>query len=74
MSSPALKVMFLGRPYSPQDTVPVASRDLAQSVGSWRKCWLVEVLGMALEGRGHQIQQSVNMRVTFPGRRTSGRR
>jgi len=56
MSSPALKVMFLGWPCSPQDAVPVASRDLAPSVGSWRKCWLVEVLGVALEGHGHQIQ------------------
>lgn len=44
MSSPALKVMLLGRPYNPQDTMHVASRDLAQSVGSWRKCWLVEVV------------------------------
>lgn len=65
MSSPALKVTFLGRPCHPQDTVQVAGRDLAQSVGSWGKCWLVGVLGVASEGHGHRIQPSVNR--TFHG-------
>lgn len=37
MSSPAPRVMFLGWPHKPQDTVQVARRDLARRVGSWGK-------------------------------------
>lgn len=37
MSSPAPRVMFLGWPHKPQDTVQVARRDLAWRVGSWGK-------------------------------------
>lgn len=53
MISPALPVTFLGWPPNPPDTMQVASRDWAQSMG--------------LEGYRHQIQQSVTIRVTFHG-------
>lgn len=72
MSSPALRVTFSGRPCHPQDTVQVARRDLAQSVGSGGKCRLVEVLGVASEGHGYRIQPLVNIRMTSYGGCPSG--